>query len=157
MARPAFLLGLVVLCHLLCASHAALMAVDWGSEYLKVCLIKPGRTPIAVVVIEMSKRKSPALVGLVAEDRVSGEEAFSLGVRYPERIFHRVRDLLGRSAQDPAVVALMKEHHLPYTLEDHPQRQTATVKLNETASHLAEELAVGLLRRKKHRAECLCW
>lgn len=56
----------------------------------QVCLVKPGRTPISIVVNEMSKRKTPALVGLVQEggsegvSRVLGEEAFSLAIRYPQ-------------------------------------------------------------------------
>ena len=101
------LLALLAL-FLLAAQPAAssLMAIELGSEYLKVCLIKPGRTPIAIVGNEMSRRKSPALVGVVNGDRVLGEEAFSLGIRYPDLIFSRTRDLLGRRADDPLVRAI---------------------------------------------------
>jgi hypoxia up-regulated 1 len=125
---------------------ASLMAIDFGSEYLKVCLIKPGKIPIAIVVNEMSKRKTPALVGEVAGDRVSGEEASSLAVRYPDLIFSRVRDVLGRTADDPMVVDMLKEHKLPYELVNDPVRKTAAFKINSTTSYLAEELQVSHLQ-----------
>lgn len=136
------LLGVLLVGQLVCSSHAQLMAIDLGSEYLKVCLIKGSRTPISIVVNEMSRRKSPALVGLVGEDRVVGEEAFSLGIRYPDRIISRVRDMLGRSKEDPELANLLEEHRLPYVLVNHPERKTAMLQLNATATLMAEELQV---------------
>jgi hypothetical protein len=125
------------------AVHGSLMAIDLGSEFLKVCLVKPGRTPISIVVNEMSKRKSPALVGLVEEDRVVGEEAFSFAIRYPSTIYSGLRNLLGRSAGDAEVQRLLKDNMLLYKVTDHPLRGTAAIKVNETASYLVEELVVS--------------
>lgn len=42
------------------AMAAPLMAVDLGSEFIKVSVVKPGRTPISVVINEMSKRRTSA-------------------------------------------------------------------------------------------------
>jgi hypoxia up-regulated 1 len=120
------------------------MAIDLGSEYLKVCLIKPGRTPIAIVVNEMSRRKSPALVGMAGEDRLLGEEAFSFAIRYPTTVFSRTRDLLGRSAADPYVQNMLAANLLPYELVDHPERKTAMAKINGSTAYLAEELVVSM-------------
>jgi hypoxia up-regulated 1 len=125
------------------AVHGSLMAIDLGSEFLKVCLVKPGRTPISIVVNEMSKRKSPALVGLVEEDRVVGEEAFSFAIRYPSTIYSGLRNLLGRSAEDAEVQRLLKDNMLLYKVTDHPLRGTAAIQVNETASYLVEELVVS--------------
>jgi hypoxia up-regulated 1 len=125
------------------AVQGSLMAIDLGSEYLKVCLVKPGRTPISIVVNEMSRRKSPALVGIVEEERVLGEEASSLGIRYPNLIFSQLRNLLGRSAADAEVQRLVQQNLLPYTVVDHPQRGTAALQINETASFMVEELVVS--------------
>jgi len=132
------------LCLLACGAtaHASLLAIDLGSEYFKVCLIKPGRTPISVVVNEMSKRKSPALVGVVAEDRVAGEEAFTLAVRYPDLVYSRVRDMLGRSRDDPVLAKLLEDHRLPYKLVNHSIRNTSAIQINDTTPVLAEELQV---------------
>lgn len=131
------------------AVHGSLMAIDLGSEYLKVCLVKPGRTPISVVVNEMSKRKSPALVGLVGEDRVIGEEAFSLAIRYPNNVYSQLRNLLGHSAEDAEVQRLLQDSMLSYKVVDHPLRGTCAIQVNETTAYLAEELAAGIFQNAK--------
>lgn len=137
----AFLLVGVLL--LGCSSHASMMAVDLGSEFMKVSLIKPGKTPISIVVNEMSKRKSPALVGVVKGERLLGEEAFSMSVRYPDSIFTRVRDLLGKPANDPALHQLLQAHSLPFKVVPHsPDRNTAAVQGQDGSVHSAEELMV---------------
>ena len=123
-------------------ASASLMAIDFGSEFVKVCLIKPGRTPIAVVVNEMSRRKTPALVGVLSKDRLIGEEAFSFAVRYPDTIFQRARDLLGKPADDPTLARMLKDHYLPHETVWHPSRRVAAYKLGENSSIGAEELVV---------------
>lgn len=133
-------------------AHGSLMAIDLGSEYLKVCLIKPGRTPIAIVVNEMSRRKSPALVGLANGDRLLGEEAFSFAIRFPTTVFSRARDLLGRSAADPFVQNMLSANLLPYELVDHAERKTAMAKVNATTAYLAEELVVSACTPLAHAA-----
>lgn len=125
-------------------AHGSLMAIDLGSDYMRAVLVKPsGRgNPLQIVVNEMSRRKSPALVGVAGEDRLLGEEASSFAIRYPTTIFSRSRDLLGRSAADPFVQNLLSANALPYQLEDHPERKTVMARVNETAAYLAEELVV---------------
>ena len=54
---------------------ARIVAIDLGAEHLKIALVKPGRPPIAIVLNEMSKRKTAAAVALVNGDRLVGEEA----------------------------------------------------------------------------------
>lgn len=38
---------------LVSTAQAAVLAVDLGSEFLKVSIVKPGRTPISIVLNEM--------------------------------------------------------------------------------------------------------
>jgi hypoxia up-regulated 1 len=125
-------------------AHGSLMAIDLGSEYLRAVLVMPsGRgSPLQIVSNEMSRRKSPALVGIAGEDRLLGEEAFSFAIRYPTTVFARTRDLLGRSAGDAYVQNLLKAHSLPYDLVDHPELKTVMAKVNATTAYLAEELVV---------------
>ena len=137
------LLVAAVACQLIATCTASLMAIDLGSEYLKVSLIKPGRTPISVVVNEMSKRKAPALVGMIGEDRLLGEEAFSFAIRYPDLVFSRSRDFLGRDPDDPYVRQLLSDHYLPYKIERHPLSKLIALKVNSTTSYTVEELVVG--------------
>jgi hypoxia up-regulated 1 len=105
----------------------------------------------------MSKRKSPALVGLVEDERVVGEEAFSFAIRYPNTIYSQLRNLLGRSAQDAEVQRVLQDSMLLYKVVDHPLRGTCAVQVNETTSYLVEELVVsegmrGGVRQKECRA-----
>jgi len=84
--RPA-LLALAALAALQAAAAGPLMAIDFGGEFIKVSVVKPGRTPISIVPNEMSKRRTTAAVAFVG-----GEEAAALAVRYPDRVYAR-RDL----------------------------------------------------------------
>ena len=56
------LLLAVMLVHLSCSQAAPVMAVDLGSEFLKVSVVKSGKIPIATVLNEASKRKTAAEV-----------------------------------------------------------------------------------------------
>lgn len=140
-------MALLCLAALAATAQASLLAIDLGSEFLKVCLVKPGRTPISIVVNEMSKRKSPALVGLVDGDRVVGEEAFSFAIRYPNTIYSQLRNLLGRSAKDAEVVRVLRDSMLLYKVVDHPLTGTAAIAVNETTAYLVEELVVSVQHR----------
>lgn len=70
-----------------------LMAVDLGGEFLKVSVVKPGRTPISIVANEMSKRRTSAQLAFIDGDRLLGEEAAALAVRYPDRVYARCAGL----------------------------------------------------------------
>jgi len=89
---------------LLCAhaAQAAVLGIDYGSEYVKVSIVAPGRTPISIVINEISKRKSTAAVSFTGGDRWLMEEAMNYNARFPERVFTRMRDLLGKQTAVPA-------------------------------------------------------
>ena len=123
------LVSLAVLALCLGNAGAALMAIDLGSEFLKISIIKPGRIPISIVNNEMSKRKSPAALAFVNGDRLIGDEASSLAVRYPDRVITRLRDLLGRRYDDPAIERIFKESRLPFTVVQAPNRTTAAIQV----------------------------
>lgn len=151
MRRPTLLLSLLLVVAA-SSAHGALLAVDMGSEFLKVCLVKPGRAPISIVSNEMSKRKTPALVGLVNGGRLLGEEASSMGVRFPETIFQRARDLLGKDATDPTIARMLKEYALPYEVVA-DARGNAAYKASENTTVTAEELVGSLLYYARTIAE----
>ena len=52
-------------------------------------VVKPGRTPISIVTNEMSKRRTLAQLAFIEGDRLLGEEAAALAVRYPDRVYAR--------------------------------------------------------------------
>ncbi|GMH32381.1 hypothetical protein BSKO_00215 [Bryopsis sp. KO-2023] len=130
------------------SANAALFAVDLGSEYLKVSLIKPGRVPISVVVNEMSKRKSRAAVAVVDGDRYLADEAFGLRTRRPESVYFRLRDFLGKSGDDEAVKKALSMGHdqvWPVKMVEDTDRGTVRFALNGTDTISAEELVGSIL------------
>ena len=71
------------------STSALLPCLTSAGESIRVSVVKPGRTPISVVVNEMSKRKTSAQVAFVDNERLLGEEAAALSVRYPDRVYAR--------------------------------------------------------------------
>ena len=90
------LLAFVVAACCVGVASSAVLGIDYGSEYLKVSIVAPGRTPISVVINEISKRKSTAAVSFTGGDRWLAEEAMNYNARFPDRVFTRLRDLLGK-------------------------------------------------------------
>ena len=55
------------------AVRAAVLAIDYGSEFTKLSLVKPG-LPFDVILDRDSKRKVQSVVGWKKDDRVFGQE-----------------------------------------------------------------------------------
>jgi hypoxia up-regulated 1 len=53
--------------------QAAVLAIDYGAEFTKLSLVKPG-VPLDVVLDRDSKRKIQSVVGWKRDDRVFGQE-----------------------------------------------------------------------------------
>ena len=85
-------------------AEGAVLGMDLGSEWLKTSIVGHGTQPIQMVTNEMSRRKSPPLAGFYRGELVCGEEASSMSVRFPERIYGRLRDMLGLRWDDARVV-----------------------------------------------------
>lgn len=130
------------------ASAAPLMAVDLGSDFVKVAVVPPGKLP-EIVTNEMTKRRTSAQVAFVDGNRLLGEEAAALSIRYPGKVFSRLRDLLGKSAQDPSMTALQQTHMLPYTIEAEPDRGTITVSIDDGSALSSEQLVGSILHYAK--------
>lgn len=139
-ARTVFVvLGLISLATSVAAGP--LMAVDFGSDFIKVAVTKPGRLP-EIVTNEMTKRRTSAQVAFVDGNRLLGEEAAALSIRYPGKVYSRLRDLLGKPAQDPSIKALQEQSLLPFNIEAHPQRGTVTLRIDDGSNMSSEQLVV---------------
>jgi len=84
------------------------MAVDLGGEFLKVSIVKPGRTPISIVTNEMSKRRTSAQLAFIEGDRLLGEEAAALAVRYPDRVYARCSAMLCSMTTDMSMLETLQ-------------------------------------------------
>lgn len=125
------------------ACHGRVMAIDFGGEFLKVSVVAPGRQPISIAINEMSRRKTPILAGFVQGRRVLGEEAVTLSARHPDKFVRRLRDLIGRPADDPTVQAVLEQSALSYDIVPDERRGTVRIRLpGFERSFRIEELVV---------------
>lgn len=69
---------------LLRAAQGSILAIDYGSEFMKASLIKPG-VPFDVLLNRDSKRKIQSTVSWKGEDRLFGADAFNI-VSEPSRL-----------------------------------------------------------------------
>lgn len=84
----------------------AVMSVDIGSEWMKVGIVSPG-VPMEMALNKESKRKTPATVAFRDGERTFGEDAHSIGVRFPKNSYSYLIDLLGKSFDNPIVQQFM--------------------------------------------------
>ena len=133
------------------ACHGRVMAVDIGGEFLKVSVVAPGRQPISIAINEMSRRKTPVLAGFVDEHRVLGEDAVTLSARHPDKFVKRMRDLIGRPADDPTVQAVLEQSALNYDIVPDERRGTVRIRLPGFERPFPiEELLVRPMSRAGH-------
>ena len=125
---------------------AALMAIDLGSENMKISIVKPGRIPISIVINEMSKRKTPASVAIVNGDRLVGEEAAALIGRYPEKVFSGFRDMLGKNADDASVLKDIEQLRYPFEVTTAVNRSTVAIKTDQDTVLSVEEAVASLFQ-----------
>lgn len=72
---PLLLFGLVTL--LAHNAFASVLAIDYGSDWIKASLMKPG-VPFDILLNKDSKRKIQSVVGWKKDDRVFGGDAANI-------------------------------------------------------------------------------
>lgn len=70
-------LNLILLSNFLVKVNAAVMAIDYGAQWFKVALVKPG-VPLDLVLNRESKRKTPSNICIRDGVRLYGNEANNL-------------------------------------------------------------------------------
>ncbi|VVD04226.1 unnamed protein product [Leptidea sinapis] len=90
---------------------AAVISIDFGSEWMKIGIVSPG-VPMEVVLNKESKRKTPAVVAFRDDVRTFGEDAVTVGVRFPKNSYKYLLDLLGKPYDHPLVQAYRQDIHL---------------------------------------------
>lgn len=56
-----------------------------------------------IVLNKESKRKTRSYIGFKNDERLFGDEAENVGLRYPEASFGYIFDLIGKNINNPAV------------------------------------------------------
>ena len=149
MAPRSFARWLLALAALFCVAStasAAVLGIDYGSEYVKVSIVAPGRTPISIVINEISKRKSTAAVAFTGGDRWLAEEAMNYNARFPDRVFTRLRDLLGKETAVDSFTRYLDKYKLPFKVTADAERATARIVTDSGEAYLVEELVAMILQ-----------
>ncbi len=113
LSPAAFLLGLVFLFSSTASAASAVVGIDFGTEYIKAVLVKPG-TPLEIVLTKDSKRKETSAVAFKPlkggaipagsfPERFYGSDAIALQARFPGDVYPNLKHLLGVSSESDAV------------------------------------------------------
>lgn len=126
------------------------MSVDLGSEWMKVGVVSPG-VPMEIALNKESKRKTPTTIAFRNGERVFGEDAQTLGVRFPSNSYGYLVDLLGKTIDNP-MVDLYRKRFPYYDIVEDPVRKTVVFR-NGDEQFTIEELIAQLLQVAKDYAE----
>ncbi|KDQ16953.1 hypothetical protein BOTBODRAFT_156336 [Botryobasidium botryosum FD-172 SS1] len=130
---------------------ASVLAIDYGSDWMKASLMKPG-VPFDVLLNRDSKRKIQSSIGWKGEDRLFGSDAFNLAARFPLDSFSNLKSLQGA-----AIDSIQAHYHAkisPATLVP-TERGTVAVKTSSGAEWSVEELVAMQFAYVKELAEGL--
>ncbi|KAG0126441.1 Hsp70 protein-domain-containing protein [Tuber indicum] len=115
-APPVALAGLLVLSvSSLASASAAVLGIDFGQEFIKAALVKPG-IPLEIVLTKDTKRKEAAAVGFkpasngkegefAYPERLYGADAVNLAARFPHDVYPGLKKVMGQRITDDSVVA----------------------------------------------------
>ncbi|RFU31908.1 hypothetical protein B7463_g4402, partial [Scytalidium lignicola] len=144
---------------------SAVLGVDFGTEYIKATLVKPG-IPLEIVLTKDSRRKEASAVSFKPyknpqigkfPERVYGSDAMSLSARFPGDVYPNLKTLLGLPA-DNSLVTEYSSRHPALQLETETIRGTAAFKskafaVDEAAWTVEEILAMELQSIQKNAEE----
>ncbi len=80
-----------------------------------------------IVLNKESKRKTPIAISFRDGERLIGEDALNIGVRFPSACYSYFLDLLGKKMDNP-IVKLFQERFPYYTLVEDELRGTVLFK-----------------------------
>uniref|UniRef100_A0A8D8AA93 Hypoxia up-regulated protein 1 n=1 Tax=Culex pipiens TaxID=7175 RepID=A0A8D8AA93_CULPI len=143
------LVGAIALAPSFCQG-AAVMSVDLGSEWFKVGVVSPG-VPMEIALNKESKRKSPTSIAFRNGDRLYGDDANTVGVRFPANNYFYLVDLLGKTIDNP-MVELYRKRFPYYDIVADPKRNTVVFRNGEDLYSI-EELIAQILASAKEYAE----
>ncbi|KAL1731465.1 Hsp70 protein-domain-containing protein [Schizophyllum commune] len=145
---------LLLLFHLLLSlapftAWAAVLAIDYGSDWTKASLMAPG-VPFDVLLNKDSKRKIQSSIGWKQSDRLFGTDAFNLASRFPQDSFSSVKLLQGAPYKSDAVDFYKKISSADVVETD---RHTAALRRSDGTEWSVEELIAMEFAYVKHLAE----
>ncbi|TDL26892.1 actin-like ATPase domain-containing protein [Rickenella mellea] len=130
-------------------ARSSVLAVDYGSEFIKASLVKPG-VPFDVLLNRDSKRKIYSSVSWKNDDRLFGADGFNIATRFPADSFTYLKVLLGAPFESEGVPFFASIS--PAELVRTP-RDTVAVRRSNGTEYTVEELVAMQLAYIKELAE----
>ncbi|KAF0686372.1 Aste57867_21816 [Aphanomyces stellatus] len=143
-----FLLAAVALFQAPTVVESSVAGVDFGGEFFKIALVKPGR-PFEIVTNIHSKRKTETIVSFNGEERLFGADAMNIEVRRPQVAYSQIRRLLGTTVTHPIVESMTKNEYFPYTLTHNLTRGSVGLQHTAEQTFHAEELVAMVFTHAK--------
>ncbi|KAG0745224.1 hypothetical protein G6F57_009218 [Rhizopus arrhizus] len=144
-----FIYTVALLCSILPSVHAAVMSIDYGTEWFKVGLIKPG-IPLDVALNKDSKRKTQSVVTIRNDERIYGTDAISLAGRFPHLTYANLKSIIGKRFDDP-LVEEYRRRHVNKMVVDKARNMPVFIH-NETIQLSIEELIAYQFQNAKQQA-----
>ncbi|KAK2147196.1 hypothetical protein LSH36_564g01052 [Paralvinella palmiformis] len=129
------------------AAGLAVMSVDFGSEFMKIAIVKPG-VPMEIALNKESRRKTPVVVSIKDGERLFSDPAMNVALKYPRYAFKDLIDLLGKKASNP-IISEYKKRYPFYDIEADPDTGLVAFKLEDGMLYSAEELVAMILESAK--------
>ncbi|KAG8199551.1 hypothetical protein JTE90_009392 [Oedothorax gibbosus] len=133
------------------AHGLAVMSLDIGSEWMKVAIVSPG-VPMEIALNRESQRKTPVVVSFREGERVFGDPALSIGVRFPDKCFMYLMDIIGKKIDNP-LVQLYKKRFPYYEIKATEDRNSVIFIHPDGMEYTVEELVAMLLKQAQEIAE----
>jgi hypoxia up-regulated 1 len=144
---------------------SAVLGVDFGTEYFKAALVKPG-IPLEIVLTKDSRRKEASAVAFKPSrggatagsypERAYGSDAIALAARFPADVYPNLKTILGHTTDDDIVQAYAARYPA-LQLEKHDVLGSAAFKSKaftaEEDAWLVEELLAMQLQSIRKNAE----
>ncbi|KIK43680.1 hypothetical protein CY34DRAFT_81319 [Suillus luteus UH-Slu-Lm8-n1] len=131
------------------SSLASILAVDYGSDWIKASLMKPG-VPFDVLLNKDSKRKIQSSVAWKKDERLFGSDAANIASRFPEDSFSSLKYLQGAPFNSDIVTYFTSISTAQIAETD---RKTVALKQSDGTEWSTEELTAMQLSYIKKLAE----
>ncbi|KAK6346267.1 lumenal Hsp70 protein [Orbilia blumenaviensis] len=152
----------------LASASASILGIDYGSEFIKAALVKPG-IPLEIVLTKDSRRKEAAAVAFKPKssthpansspERLYGVDAVNFAARYPDDVYPNLKQLLGvYEATDERVTRYVERFpSLKLTLAPNGARSTVEFRSGaaQEGKFALEELIAMQLANIRRSGEAL--
>lgn len=129
----------------------AVMSVDLGNEWMKIAIVSPG-VPMEIALNKESKRKTPVTIAFRDGERTFGEDAATIGVRFPKNSYSYLLELLGKRVDNP-IVQLYQQRFPYYEIIPDPERDTVLFRHDSETVYSPEELLGMILHQAREFAQ----